>query len=141
MAKSKSNMKGKYISKGERPSVNKETKKIVRRARLANRPVEDILKSLRYKDRVIAKPQNKKEEELKKKYLEQNRINARAEDLLSRYGKAGLTRAGAVQAVLTDTVASLIQKWKPRLSAYIAQQKEYEKRLHSLKLTGANVSL
>lgn len=140
MVKGKISRKTGYTSKGERPNVSKKTLKDMKRFRVQNRPLADILASFNHRRRVIAKPQSDKERKLKERYIEEDNVFYVSGSLLQRFSCAGLTKAEAVQAIKTDMVPSLVNKWKPRLSAWVNAQKEYTKHLDSLKYTGSNVT-
>lgn len=140
MAKGKKKSSKHYISKGQRPNVSAYTRKLVRKFRFLNRPIEDVLKSMTHIDRVIAKPFNKKEKELKERYLEQRMVESKCYEVMNRFSKAGLTRAATIMAIKTDQIPELINKWKPRMAAFVAQEKINQKKLENLKLSGSRIS-
>lgn len=102
-----------YVSKGERPNINKKTLLAVRR----DLSFERILQSEKHKSRVIQKPQSEAERALRLQYLETERVENKAQGLLKRFEKFGLTRAAAIQAVKTDCVSQLLDKWQKKKNA------------------------
>lgn len=139
MAKGKKSRK-KYVSKGERPNITASTIKLVRNYRKLNKPIEEVLKSMAHIDRVIEKPFNKKEAELKKRYVEKRTIEAKCYEIMKRFSRAGLTRAATIMAIKTDQVSMLINKWKPRMTAFVTQERINQKKLENLKFSGSRVS-
>lgn len=111
MAKKGGKSKG-YLSKGQRPNVSKKTRKLVRKER---NEITDLLQSRAKRDQVVLNPQNKKEKELRTKYLIEDEVLFKAGQLLFKYSKCGLTKAAAVMAVKTDRVNNLTQKWSKKL--------------------------
>lgn len=136
MAKRKQSKSKGYISKGQRPNVSKQTTKALRRDRKDNPAVEDVLKSYSHRKRVIYKPQNDAERKLAKKYATEDAVFAKSNELLLRYSKSGLTKAETVMAVKTDRVSELINKWKPRMSAWVKEQKAKQKKMDLRKFSG-----
>lgn len=123
MAKGKKGSGKHYVSKGERPSVSSKTRNMVRRARREERPIEDVLKSNAHRARVIAKPVGEHERKLKQRYLEEERVAKAAVQLMKQFESKGLSWALAVQAVKTDSVAMVSEKFAKRGKKKEAKQK------------------
>jgi len=136
MAKRKKSSKTKYTSKGQRPNVGRKITKALRNDRRENPSIDSILRSYFHKKRVIYKPQNEAERKLAKKYAYEEVVSAQSNDLLTKYSKAGLTKAEAVMAIKTEQVSSLINKWKPRMSAWVREQKAIQKKMDLRKFSG-----
>ena len=96
------------VSKGERPNVNKKIRNMVRKHRLENRPLEDILRSTNFKKAVMQSAKTAEEKRLREKFLEDERVEKACSDLLGKFGESGLTRAGAIFAIKTNQVMVLI---------------------------------
>ena len=112
------------VSKGERPNVNKKIRNMVRKHRLENRPLEDILRSTNFKKAVMQSAKTAEEKRLREKYLEDERVEKACSDLLGKFGESGLTRAGAIFAIKTNQVTSLEDKWLSRKKIWISQQQK-----------------
>lgn len=117
MAKGKRSSGKHYQSKGQHSNISRWLKNANRRDRRENPTPEQNFQSSEHRRRVIASPQNAKERELKEKYLAEAMIENQCRELLKKYGAAGLTRAGAIQAIKTDYVSTLTEKWNNRLAA------------------------
>ena len=114
MAKAK-----KYVSKGERNSVSKSTRKAVRRDRPAT--VATMLQSYKVKEFVMDSF-NPKDKRLSNKYSNELIIKTEACRLFNRFGRCGLTWSAAVQAVKTDFVENLTKKWNKILREWAKEQ-------------------
>ena len=112
------------VSKGERPNVNKKIRNMVRKHRLENRPLEDILRSTNFKKAVMQSAKTAEEKRLREKFLEDERVEKACSDLLGKFGESGLTRAGAIFAIKTNQVTSLEDKWLSRKKIWISQQQK-----------------
>ena len=112
------------VSKGERPNVNKKIRNMVRKHRLENRPLEDILRSTNFKKAVMQSAKTAEEKRLREKFLEDERVEKECSDLLGKFGESGLTRAGAIFAIKTNQVTSLEDKWLSRKKIWISQQQK-----------------
>ena len=100
-----------YVSKGQRPSV--QLANAVRRDGRANGGnMRSIFAKAKHREDVLAKHGNNA---AKEKILEQDRIETLASQLFETYESAGITWAACVQAVKTDFVSELHQKWANRL--------------------------
>lgn len=99
-------------------AVSNKYKKLIDRDEVNYSNLDSQAKSLKWKTRVIDKPQNAAEKALKEKYIRDRDVESRAAQLLNQYGEAGLQRAAAIQAVKTDKVDLLLNKWNSRLTDY-----------------------
>lgn len=77
--------------------------------------IDAYFQSLKWKTRVIDRPQNAQERILKEKYLKEREVETRAAQLLNFYSSVNLSRGEAIQAVKTDKISELTNKWNPRL--------------------------
>jgi hypothetical protein len=98
--------------------VSKLYKRLARNDRSEYARLDSFFQSLRLRTRVIDRPQNAQERILRDKYLKTQDVETRAAQLLNQYGEAGLQRAEAIQAVKTDRVDLLTNKWSPRLTEF-----------------------
>jgi hypothetical protein len=98
--------------------VSKLYKRLARHDRSEYSRLDSLFQSLRLRTRVIERPQNAQEKILKEKYLNTQEVETRAAHLLNQFGEAGLKRAEAIQAVKTDRVDLLTNKWTPRLTEF-----------------------
>jgi hypothetical protein len=98
--------------------VAKLYKRLARHDRSEYARLDSLFQSLRLRTRVIERPQNAQERILKDKYLKEQDVETRAAQLLNQYGEAGLKRAEAIQAVKTDRVDLLTNKWSTRLTEF-----------------------
>ena len=71
-----------YTSKGQRPNVSRKLCNAIRRDRRANPPVEDVLKQRKHRQGIIGKPRGKKEQELRDRYIEEERVSVKAWKLM-----------------------------------------------------------
>ena len=114
-------VKKKYVSKGQRSNVSKSNLKL----RNGEKPsVNSLMTSYLKKLQVITKPQNKKEQELKIKYLAEKEKDYEVSKLLNKFNICGMTKAAATQAVLTKKVDLLIKKWSKILTIYLEEEKK-----------------
>lgn len=111
MAKGKKGSGKTYKSKGQRPNVSRKLRNMAKRARQENIPVEDMLKSDKHRERIIDKPTNEHERKLQKRYLEENRVLTEAAQLFKRYSNKGMSWALAVQAVKSEAVVQVTEKF------------------------------
>lgn len=111
-----------YISKGERPNVNQKILNSMRRERVPS--TISLLKKRDKRTQIILRPQDKKEKELRVKYMKEDSTFQEANRLYGYYGKCGLTWGAAIQAVKTEYVEKLREKWNPKLKAWIRDQKK-----------------
>ena len=123
MAKNKNQKQAPVSTKKTGPKVSarpvsRKYKNLARNDKSEYDRLNSLFQSIRWKTRVIDRPQNAQEKILRDKYLKDNDIETRAAHLLNQYGEAGLKRAEAFQAVKTDKVDTLINKWNPRLSEF-----------------------
>jgi hypothetical protein len=90
--------------------------------------LESLLTSRQHKQEIITKYEKKTANALEKKlaerYLAEESREARCFTLLSQYGVCGLTRAAAIQAIRTDKVPELLNKWKDKHQLYVAEQRK-----------------
>ena len=113
--------KKKYVSKGQRPNVSKSILKL----RNGEKPsVNSLMTSHNKKLQVMTKPQNKKEQELKIRYLAEKEKDYEVAKLLNKFNVCGMTKAAATQAVLTKKVDILIKKWSKILTNYLEKEKK-----------------
>jgi hypothetical protein len=98
--------------------VSRKYKLLARKDRSEYDRLDSLFQSLRWRTRIIDRPQNAQEKVLRDKYLKDNDVESRAAQLLNQYGEAGLQRAAAIQAVKTDKIDLLLNKWNPRLSEF-----------------------
>lgn len=80
--------------------------------------IDAYLQSLRWKTRVIERPQNAKERALKEKYMKEREVQSQAAQLLNRFADIGLTPAETFHAVKTGKIEILLNKWTPRLTEF-----------------------
>lgn len=80
--------------------------------------IDARLQSLRWKTRVIERPQNARERILKDKYLKELEVESQAAQLLNRFAEIGLSKAAAYHAIKSDKVDQLLNKWTPRLTEF-----------------------
>ena len=99
-------------------SVSRQYKKLADRDELSYSNLDNQSKRLAWRSRVIDRPQNAAEKALREKYIRERDVETRAAQLLNQYGEAGLQRAAAIQAVKTDKVDLLLNKWNGRLADY-----------------------
>jgi len=99
-------------------SVSKLYKKLARHDRSEYAKLDSLFQSTRLRTRVIERPQNAQEKILKEKYLKTQDIENRAAHLLNQFGETGLKRAEVIQAIKTDRVDNLINKWNPRFTEF-----------------------
>lgn len=100
-----------YISKGERRSVSKKITNALRRDFLATPSIDSIFQAMNYKTLMLSKTKDKKVVEIHKKLIEKDKVTRKAAELLKRYNRAGLTWAGAIQAVKTDFITAIDLKY------------------------------
>lgn len=112
------------VSKGQRPNVNKKIRNMVRKHKLKNRPLEDIVRSINFKKAIMHSAKTTEEKRLRAKFLEDERVEKACSDLLSKFEEAGLTRAGAIFAIKTNQISSLEDKWSSRKKIWISQQQK-----------------
>lgn len=98
------------VSSGVR-SVSRKITGAVRAERRANPPVADLIKRWEYRQGIIARDKDPRVAELRKRYLEEDRINARATELYEQFKSAGASFDACVFAVKTDWVSQFINKW------------------------------
>lgn len=125
-----------YESKGERRNVARRTILDMRADRRANPDWKDVMKSEAVKAEVIRSPRGSQQKELADRYIMEQRIEAQAWKLLDQYGKVGMKRAAAIQAVKTNFVEQLHMKWSPLLKEYNEKNKstiQAEEKKHSKK--------
>lgn len=111
MAKGKKSSGKNYVSKGQRPNVSRKIRNMVKRARREDRPVEDILKSDANRQRILEKPAGEKERSLRDRYREEDRVAKAAALLFKQFENQGMSWAAAVQAVKTDKVPEVTEKY------------------------------
>lgn len=103
--------------------LNKKIKNLMRSERKAKSPVVDVLKRMEYRSLVTAKPRGAKEIKLAERYIEEDNTRYNAAKLFEQYQEAGITWASCVQAVKTNYVEQLHNKWSPRLKAIREEEK------------------
>lgn len=107
-----------YVSKGERRNVSRKTRNMLRADKRANPDIEDVLKSLEFKTRIIDKPKGAKEKALQERYINEENTQQAALKIYEQYEKVGITWAACVQAVKTNFGEQLHTKWRPILKNY-----------------------
>lgn len=125
MVQSKSNIS--YISKGQRPNVARKTVNLIRQERRANPPIEDMFKRRNHRQGIIDKPRGKKEQELRDRYLDEDRVSLQAFKLMDQYRDVHLLKSTAIQAVMTNFTEQLHAKWGPRLKNFRDSKKSGRK--------------
>lgn len=118
MAKGKKSKGNHYTSKGERKSISRWAKLANRKERRANPTPAQIAQREASIKQIIHSPKNASERITRERLLAKQKVESYAEDLLKSYGEAGLTRAAAIQAVKTDFVPSLKEKWNKKLGEW-----------------------
>lgn len=118
MAKGKKSSGKNYTSKGQRKNISRWAKLANRRERRANPTPDQIAQREESIRQLIHSPRNDSERKVREKLLAKQKVESYAEDLLRSYGEAGLTRAEAIQAVKTDFVPSLKEKWNKKLGEW-----------------------
>lgn len=111
MAKGKKGSGKTYVSKGQRPNVSRKIRNMVRRSRREDRPLEDILKSDANRQRVLEKPSGDRERKLRDRYREEDRVAKAAAMLFKQFENQGMSWAAAVQAVKTDKIPEVTEKY------------------------------
>ena len=114
-----------YVSKGQRRNISRWVRNARRKENRENPILGAYMQAFEHRKRVISSPQDAYEKDLRNRYLEQNTVETKCVELLGQFGEAGLTRAEAIQAIKTDYIPSLINKWKAKKSAR-AVKKEKE---------------
>lgn len=121
MAKGKKSSGDKKMSKGGttgRPS-RKITNAIKRDRRSFKLVDMETIRSMTAREdfyRELAKRRDQKSKDQYAKYLEKQSLVNEAEKLYKKYKKAGCTYGACVQAVKTNWVVNLTQKWNQRVS-------------------------
>lgn len=100
-----------YTSKGQRRCVARKTLNAMRRDRRENPSIDSLFQASDHRRLVLGRPKDKNLAILYKKYVEEDRVNSRAEDLFKSFKSAGVTWAACVQAVKTDYIAQLEMKF------------------------------
>lgn len=100
--------KSKYVSKGQRRSVSKATRKATRREQPVS--AKRLLQSYAVKEFIMGSYSGK-DKRLATKYTAELEIKTEASRLVNRFGKCGLTWGAAVQAIKTDYTEKLTKKW------------------------------
>jgi len=118
MAKGKKSKGKNYKSKGERPNISRWAKLANRRVNKANPSVESRIQQEAKIKQIISSPKNAQEREIRERLLIKQKNESYVYDLLKTYGEAGLTRAEAMQAVKTNYVPHLKNKWGDKLTAW-----------------------
>ena len=124
MARKKGGKSKGNVSKGQRRNVSRWARNAMRREHKENPSVASLMQARNHRSRVISSPQNAKERELKEKYLREKGIEMRCSELLKQFGDAGLTRARAIQAIKTDRVSELSEKWRGKKSSKANNKKK-----------------
>lgn len=115
MAKGKKSSGKKYTSKGERSNVSRWVKLANRKEQKENPSVASIMQRENHIKRIISSPKNEAERKIRSRVLEAQTVASQAEELLKVYGEAGLTKAEAVQAIKTNYIPTLKNKWDAKL--------------------------
>lgn len=118
-------------SLGKRNTTNQKTLNAMRKE--TGETIRSLLDRNRTRNRIIWSPQNAAEAKLKDRFQEQNRVELEVCKLLNHYGKCGMVRATAVQAIKTNYVDKLNEKWGPKLKAWLKKQEKLtimERRVH-----------
>ena len=116
-------VKTSYVSKGQRPNVSRKITNMMKQERKANPRIEDILKSYNHRQGIIGKPRGKKEQELRDRYIEEERVSHQAQKLMEHYRDVGLPKSTAIQAVMTNFTEQLHVKWGPILRKFRDSEK------------------
>lgn len=112
-----------YTSKGQRPNVSKSIIKDVKRHRLMT--VNSLLQRLAHRERIISKPQNKIEANLKEKYIKEDEVLMEAGKLYNKYKVCGVKWSACVQAVKTNWIKEFNGKWYPKYKSFMnSKQKD-----------------
>ena len=117
MGKNKGSSGKHYISKGERPSYSRKIMIASRAERRKNPAIVDIFKSRTVREFVMSRRKDPHYRDLAEKYIREEFVKDRANDLFEKYGGAGATWAGCVQAVKTDWVSQFETKWSRQRNA------------------------
>jgi len=110
------------FSKGERPNVNQKILNAIKREQIPS--TRSLLMKRDKRTQIILRPQNKMEKDLRVRYIEEDSTFQEANKLYGYYGKCGLKWSQAIQAVKTDHIEELKEKWNPRLKTWIRDQKK-----------------
>ena len=113
-----------YVSKGQRRNISRWVRNARRKENRENPSLEACIQTFEYRKRVISSPQNVQEKKLRLRYLEQQTIETKCTELLKQFGEIGLTRAEAIQAIKTDYISTLVDKWRGKKSVWISQKKK-----------------
>jgi hypothetical protein len=113
-----------YVSKGQRRNISRWSRNTQRKEHRENPNLESYMQAVEHRKRVISSPQNTHEKDLRNRYLEQATIKTKCIELLVQFGEAGLTRAEAIQAIKTDYISTLVDKWRGKKSVWTSQKKK-----------------
>lgn len=98
-----------YTSKGERPSVNKKIRNLVKAWKRQNPQPEDLLKREMRRAEIIRQPRTDHERKLRDRYVEEDRCEHECWKLVQKFASKKLTRARAMQAIKTSKVDELVR--------------------------------
>ena len=127
MARRKGGKSKGYVSKGQRRNVSRWSRNASRAENRANPSPKSIAQRTAMRRTIISSPHGKEELRLKEKFLTEDSVERQCNELLKTFGSTGLTRAGAIQAIKTDHVSQLTEKWKSRASQKANEAKKKEK--------------
>lgn len=111
--------KTKYVSKGQRRSVSKITRKAIRRERPIS--AENLLRSYAVKEAIMGSYSGK-DKRLATKYIAELEIKTEASRLINRFGKCGLIWGAAIHAVKTNYTEKLTKKWNKILRKWAEEE-------------------
>ena len=115
-----------YVSKGQRRNISRWLRNARRKENRENPSLEASMQAFEHRKRVISSPQNAHEKNLRNRYIEQTTIETKCTELLVQFSEVGLTRAEIIQAIKTDYIPTLVDKWRGKKSVWTSQ-KEKEK--------------
>lgn len=101
-----------YVSKGERPSVNKKVLNKIRKMRSWSAARDKASRDFR--NNIIHRARRSSDKEINRlaeKFKQEAAVESMALDLFDKYGSYGCTWAACIQAVKTDHVPQLKDKW------------------------------
>ena len=113
-----------YVSKGQRRNISRWLRNARRKENRKNPSLESYMQGFEHRKRIISSPQNAHEKNLRNRYLEQMTIETKCTELLGQFGEAGLTRAEIIQAIKTDYIPTLVDKWRGKKSVWTSQKKK-----------------
>ena len=111
MARKSSATKSAYISKGQRPNVSRKILNSMRRERRENPSVKSMFQKSDHRRLILSRSKDKSIAELHRKYVEEDRVIASANNIFLKYKSAGIKWAACIQAAKTDYLGQLEMKY------------------------------